>query len=207
MTDISSKIIKRMRSSGRNVRVYTPKDFLDIGSRAAVDQALSRSVKAGKIRRVGHGFYDLPRMSNILKRPAPVNIDDVIKAIVRRDNIRIMPDGLVAANRLGLTNAVPAKLNHMTDGATKTIRVDAWTIKLQHASPKVMCWAGKPAAPVVQALRWLGPNAVKDDQIISTLKRRLPDEVKQNLLRNRRDLPSWATDLPRRLSLDREVAA
>ena len=97
----------------------TPKDFLDVASRQAVDQALSRLVKAGRLRRVGHGLYHLPRISGVLKRPAPVDLDAAIKAIARRDGVRIMPDGLVAANQLGLTNAVPAKPCYVTDGPTR----------------------------------------------------------------------------------------
>ena len=206
MSDISNKIIRRMRPHNKDGGVYTSKDFLDLGSRAAVDQALSRLVKAERLRRIGRGLYDLPRMSGILKRSAPIDIDAVMKAIVRRDNIRIMPDGLMAANRLGLTNAVPARIDYVTDGASKTIEVGGWTIRLRHASPRVMCWTGKPAAPVVQALRWLGPDAAKDDQVILTLKHRLPVSVKQNLFRNSRDLPHWMIKLVHRLLSD-EVAA
>ena len=109
MTGIADKIIRRVRAKGRGKWVCTPKDFLDIGSRAAVDQALSRLVKSGDLRRVGHGLYDLPRISGVLKRPAPVNIDSAVAAVARRDSVRIMNDGIASANQLGLTNAVPAK--------------------------------------------------------------------------------------------------
>ena len=134
MAGIAGKIMKRVRSHGRGKWVGTPKDFLDLGSRAAVDQALSRLVTAGQLRRVGRGLYDMPRISGVLKRPAPASIDAAIAAVTRRDNVRIMPDGLVAANLLGLTNAVPAKAGYVTDGATKTIKIDGRTIR------------GKPAA-------------------------------------------------------------
>ncbi len=69
MTGIADKIIRRVRSMGRGKWVCAAKDFLDIGSRSAVDQSLSRLVKKGDLRRVGCGLYDLPRISGILKRP------------------------------------------------------------------------------------------------------------------------------------------
>ncbi|MDE0236531.1 MAG: DUF6088 family protein, partial [bacterium] len=108
MTTTADKIMKRVSAHGRGKWACSPTDFLDLGSREAVAQALSRLVKAGKLRRIGHGLYDMPRFSDVLNRPAPANVDAVVSALERRDGIQTMPDGLVAANQLGLTNAVPA---------------------------------------------------------------------------------------------------
>ena len=206
MTPMADKITKRVSAHDSGRWVCTPKDFLDLGSREAVDQALSRLVKAGQLRRVGHGLYDMPRFSNVLKRPAPVDLDAAIAALARRDGVRIMPDGLVAANQLGLTNAVPAKVSFVTDGHSRTLKIDGRTVRFRHAGPSVMQWAGKPAAPVVQALRWLGPDAAADAEVVSTLSRRLPDDVKLDLLKNSRDLPGWALPLARDITSDQAVA-
>ena len=206
MTGIADKIMQRVSVHDSGKWVCTPKDFLDLGSREAVDQALSRLVKAGRLRRVGHGLYDMPRISNVLNRPAPVNLDAAIAALTRRDGVRIMPDGLVAANHLGLTNAVPAKVSYVTDGHSRTLKIDGRTVRFRHAGPSVMRWAGRPAAPVVQALRWLGPRAAADGEIVSTLSRHLPDDVKLDLLHNSRDLPGWALPLARSIASDQAVA-
>ena len=202
MTRIADKIVKRVSAHGRGRWVCTPKDFLDLGSRGAVDQALSRLVKAGQLRRAGHGLYDMPRMSTVLKRAAPVDLDAAIEALARRDGVRIVPDGLVAANQLGLTNAVPAKASYLTDGSTRTLKIDGRTVRFRHAGPGVMRWAGKPAAPVVQALRWLGRDMAADPQVVMMLRRRLPDDVKRDLLQNSRDLPGWALPLARSIAAD-----
>ncbi len=206
MTPMADKIMKRVSAHKRGTWVCTPKDFLHLGSREAVDQALSRLVKAGQLRRVGHGLYDMPRMSDVLKRLAPVDLDAAIAALARRDNIRIMPDGLVAANRLGLTNAVPAKVSFLTDGHSRTLKIDGRTVRFRHAGPSVMQWTGKSAAPVVQALRWLGPGAARDAQVVSTLRRHLPDDVKLDLLQNSRDLPGWAMPLAQSITSDSAAA-
>ena len=205
MAPVIDKIMKRVSAHGRGKWVCTPKDFLDLGSRVAVDQALYRLGKAGRLRRVGHGLYDRPRFSEVLKRPAPVDLDAAVAALARRDGVRIMPDGLAAANRLGLTNAVPAKASYVTDGHSRTIKIDGRTVRFRHAGPRVMQWAGKPAAPVVQALRWLGPAAA-DAQVVSTLKRLLPDHVKRDLFENSRDLPGWALPLARSITTNQAVA-
>ena len=205
MTGTPGKIMKRVSTHDSGRWVCTPKDFLDLGSREAVDQALSRLVKAGQLRRIGHGMYNMPRMSDVLKRPAPVDLDVAIAALVRRDGVRIMPDGLVAANQLGLTNAVPAKASYVTDGHSRTLKIDGRTVRFQHAGPSVMKWAGRPSAPVAQALRWLGPNVAADAQVLSTLSRSLPDSVKRDLFENNRDLPGWALPLARQIMADQAV--
>ena len=194
MTTISDKIMRRVVSkSKRHERwVCTPTDFPDIGSRTAVNQALSRLVKRGDLRRVGRGLYDKPRYNPILKGEAPANVRSAVEAIVRRDGIRVMRDGIVFANMLRLTNAVPAHTAYVTDGATRNIQVDGRTIRLRHAGPNVMRWFGKPSAPVAQALRWLGPLASQDKDIIPILKRILPDDVKRDLIQNSAYLPPWA---------------
>ena len=199
MTTISDKIMRRItsRCKRQDRWVCTPTDFVDFGSRAAVDQALSRLVKGGDLRRIGHGLYDKPRYSQILKRTAPVNVDSAVDAIVRRDGIRIMENGIVFANMLRLTNAVPAQISYVTDGPTRNIKVDRATIRLRHAGPNVMRWFGKPSAPVAQALRWLGPLASQDKDVIPILKRILPDDVKRDLIQNSAYLPPWAESIAR----------
>ena len=202
IVSIADRIMTKVAARPIGQWVCTPKDFLDLGSREAVDQALSRLVKAGRLRRVGHGLYDRPRISKVLKRPAPVDMDAAIAAVARRDGVRIMPDGLAVANQLGLTNAVAARISYVTDGHSRALKIDGRTVRFRHAGPGVMRWAGRPAAAVVQALRWLGPGTATDAHVVSILNRNLPDHVKVDLLHHRRDLPGWALPLARSLAND-----
>lgn len=199
MSSTSDRIIKRISSNDNERWVCTPKDFLDLGSRAAVDQSLSRLVRSGRLRRVGRGLYDIPRPSTILKGPRPVDIYSAIDAVARRDGVRIMPDGMVPANRLGLTTGVPAQAWYVTDGRSKTVDIDGMTVRFKHAAPSVMWWTGRPAAPVAQALRWLGPHlgTKAKEETISILRDVLPDYVKLDLLKNCQHLPAWAVPVAR----------
>ncbi len=206
MNSLADRIMERMRTHGSGTWVSTPRDFLDLGSRRGVDQALSRLVRAGKLRRAGRGLYDLPRISPVLKQPAPTDIDAAVAALARRDGIRFMPDGATAAHRLGLTHAVPVRASYATDGATRTVSVDGQTIRFCHAGPRVMRWADRPGAVVMQALRWLGPDAARDPRVVSTLKR-LPDEVRHDLSRNIGDLPGWVQPLARAVAVEETEAA
>ncbi len=56
---IDAAILNRIQS-GAPGDVFAPTDFLDLGSRAAVDQALSRNCRAGLIRKASRGLYDVP---------------------------------------------------------------------------------------------------------------------------------------------------
>jgi hypothetical protein len=55
MTTMQNDILMWIRKKGRG-KVFTPKDFLDLGSRAAADQSLCRLVKEGEMRRLGRGL-------------------------------------------------------------------------------------------------------------------------------------------------------
>ena len=202
MAPVANRIMDRVMDNGAEEWVCTPKDFLDFGSREAIDQALYRLVKAGELRRVGHGLYRMSGIGEVQKSAAPADLDSAVAALARRDGVRMMPDGLFAANQLGLTSAVPAEASYVTDGHSRTLKIDGRTVQFRHAGPQVMWWAGRPAAPVVQVLRWLGRDAAADDQMISELQRLLPTEVKSDLLQNIRSLPGWAIPLVKSIATD-----
>ena len=90
----------------------------------------------------------------------------------------------------------------MTDGSTRELKIGGRTVRFRHAGPSVMQWAGKPAAPVAQALRWLGPDNATDPQVISTLRRHLSDDVKRDLVQNSGGLPGWALPLAHSIAAD-----
>ncbi len=190
MVGIADKIVGRI-SEQKPGWVCTPTDFIDLGSRAAVDQALARLVKKGTLRRAARGLYHMSRKSKILPGHLSADPYSAAEAIARRDNSRMLPDSLDSANLLGLTNAVAAKIVYDTDGYSRTLTVDGMKIRFRHAPPSVMRWAGRPGARVVQALRWLGPHASKDPDVIPILKRVLPDYVKLDLSRDLHYLPVW----------------
>lgn len=201
MTGIADRILRRVRAqTAHGTRtVFTAKDFFDFGSRAATDQALSRLVRAGALRRVSRGMYDLPRVNPILKRSPAPDIDAVVDAVARRDDITIVPNGLAAANRLGLTNAVSARNDYLTDGPSRTLHIGGRIVRLRHAGPKLMSLKDRPAGDIVRALHWLGRDTASGDTVVSTLRRRLPADVKKDLARARRHLDGWTAQVADRV--------
>ncbi|MFN0076326.1 MAG: DUF6088 family protein [Prosthecobacter sp.] len=114
MKSLENEILKRLRGRGRGTAAC-PADFLNLGSRAAVDQVLSRLVKKGTLERVDRGVYALPKISPVLGRLSP-EPEAVAQALARRGAQRLIPAGAHAANLLGLTTQVPARIEYLTDG-------------------------------------------------------------------------------------------
>jgi len=178
-------------------RVWTPEDFADLGPRTAVDQALHRLVASSKLRRIARGFYDTPEDNRLTGKPTYPNPRDVIDALARKGKVRVVVDGLTAANDLGLTNAVPARIGVLTDGRLRPITLGNLTLDFKAAAPSRLYWAGRPAMRFVQALYWLRDMLPSDD---GSLRKRLvsilrdPDHgqaIQDDLRSGVSALPEW----------------
>jgi hypothetical protein len=178
-------------------RVWTPEDFADLGRRTAVDQALHRLVASRNLRRIARGFYDTPKDNRLTGKPTYPNARDVIDALARKGKVRMMIDGLTAANDLGLTDAVPARIDVLTDGRMRPITLGNVTLDFQTAAPSRLYWAGRPAMRFVQALHWLRDMLPSDD---GSLRKRLvsilrdPDHgqaIQDDLRSGLSALPEW----------------
>ncbi|KGE01586.1 MULTISPECIES: DUF6088 family protein [Rhizobium/Agrobacterium group] len=179
--------MKRVRARGRG-GVFTPSDFLGIAGRAAVDQALSRLVKSGKLRRLARGLYDFPKAHPQLGllSPAP---DDIAQALARETGSQLQIAGARAANALGLTTQVPAKTTYLTDGPSRKIVLGKRVVDLRHASPKHLIAPGSAAGTVVQALRHVG--AMRAGDVAQVAVRRLSANDKKMLASSAVQAPAW----------------
>jgi hypothetical protein len=193
---INNKVLSRIYCK-KGGWVFTPVNFLDLGSRAAIDQILGRLARSGTIRRLARGLYDYPR-----KHPdfgnIPSNYERIAQALAGRDSLKIQPSGAYAANLLGLSDQVPAKVVFLTDGHSRTVKVGKLTIKLKRTTPKNMATAGRISGLVIQALRYLKQRNV-DPAIIAKLKRRLSGEDKNILMRDLRYAPVWIGEIFKQL--------
>jgi hypothetical protein len=187
ITSVPNRIMKRARAGGRG-GVFTPRDFLDVAARAAVDQALSRLAKGGKLRRLTRGLYDFPKVHPKLGplSPAP---DDVAQALARETGSQVQIAGARAANALGLSTQVPAKSIYLTDGPSRRVVLGKRVVDLRHASPKHLIAPGSPAGTVVQALRHLGP--VRATDVVHVAARQLSASDKKTLATSAVQAPAW----------------
>jgi hypothetical protein len=191
---IDSQVTKRVYKRGRGW-VFTPKHFLDLGGRRAVDLALYRLKATGTIRQLARGLYDYPRQDPVLGTVAP-SADAIARALVVRDAIRLQPSGAYAANQLGLSNQVPSRVVFLTDGPARKVRIGKREIILQRTTPRNMATAGRKSGTIIQALRHLGKDQV-DDRVIATLRRHIDDGDRASLRKDIIHAPAWIADLLR----------
>jgi len=204
MADLKSTVADRI-SRAPTAHVWTPVDFLDLGNRDAIDKTLQRLVQAGQLRRIDRGLYDVPRINSLTRRPAVADYRQIIDALSRRDQLRMLVDGLTAANDLGLTTAVPAHVVIHTDARRRSIRLDNLVIEFKQTAPSKLYWAGRPAMRIVQALRWLKDTLPTDrDRILAQLtvilkERRHGKALRDDLRAGIGTLPAWMQVIVREL--------
>lgn len=204
MSDLKSAVISLVNADGTS-HVWVPTDFAAFGSRDAVDKTLQRMVRDGELRRIDRGLYDRPTINRLTKRPTNPDYRAVVDAIARRDQLRLLVDGMTAANDLGLTDAVPARVTIHTDARRRAVRLDNLVIEFKQTAPSRLYWAGRPAMRVVQALHWLKDTLATDRQrILSKLSKLLADPVhgdaiRKDLLEGFSTLPTWMQSLVREL--------
>ena len=193
---IDKMVINRIYGKKRGW-VFTPNHFFDLGSRTAVAQSLSRLVKAGTIRRLSRGLYDYPEKHRSLGE-LPPNYERIAQALTGRDNTKIQPSGAYAANMLGLSDQVPARIVFLTDGKNKEVQVNNHQIILKNTTPKNMATAGRISGVVIQALRYLKQENVNDGTV-DILRKKLSSGDKRQLMKDIRLSPVWIGDIFRRL--------
>lgn len=104
------------RMSAQSIGIWTPVDFLDLGSREAVDQGLHRLRASKDLRRIARGLYDKPGMNRLTGNPTFPDYQHVVDALARRDQVRMVVDGITAANDLGLSRCRRARSYSRTRG-------------------------------------------------------------------------------------------
>ena len=187
LQSINNKIISRIYGNGRGW-CFTPNNFCDLGSPEAVRIALHRFEKKGTIRRLARGIYEYPKKHSTigLLSPSP---DKIARAISKRDAIRIQPSGAYAANILGLSNHIPAKIVFLTDGLGRKVMIGPYEIKFKRTTPRNMAVA-KSSGTLILALKHLGKKQISQSKI-KYIKKTLSGPIKTRLKKDSIYAPGW----------------
>ncbi len=207
--NLRNRILDRIKAQPD--KVWTPVDFLDLGPRAAVDKALQRLARTRVLSRVDRGLYHRTRINRFTGKPVVPDHNAIIDAVARRDQSRVVIDGFTAANDLGLTTAVPARITVLADARLRPIRLGNQQIRFQVAAPSRLYWAGHPAMRIVQALYWLQDLLASDRATIMQRLRTIlsnsdhgpafRDDLRQGL----HTLPTWMQSVVRDLLDERTI--
>lgn len=171
------------------------KELLHLGSRAAVDQALSRLARRGQLLRAGRGLYLRPVEARFGTRPP--SVEHVVQALAGSKGEVIASHGAAAANALGLTTQVPIRAVYLTSGRSRQLKLGEQTVELRHAPGWQLAMAGRRAGDAIRALAWLGEAHA--DEALRTLRRRLPASTLAEIAAARPRLPTWLAEQVSRL--------
>jgi hypothetical protein len=206
-SDTLNRINDRIASAAPS-GVWSRADFLDIGTPNAVEKALQRLTRRGDIRRPHRGLYDKPGISQLTGKMVFPPRASFIDAIARRDKLRVLVDGMTAANDLGLTTAVPARSTIYADTYPRTIEIEAnagdphatkaviYRLDFKRISAKTAFWAGRPAMRVIQALNWFRDDRSNLDTLVGGIIRQLSQNPhRQSIIKDLREnihaIPAW----------------
>lgn len=198
---VDNQVVKRIYGRGRG-SVFTPNDFSDLGTYAAVAQSLSRYAKSGTIRRLAPGVYDYPATSPLTGTLSP-SPEKVARALAGRDEIRLVPTGAYAANLLGLSEQVPMRITFLTDGRSRKVKVGNLEIHLRHSSTRFLSTRTEIGGLIIQALRYLGKDHIGDREY-TILRKRVPVEARKEMLTDIRRAPVWIANIMRKLAAEPE---
>ena len=188
---LSKKLAQRIAQKTRNEagRVFTPFDFLDLGSPHSVGMAFLRLVRGGSLRRLARGLYDVPRRHPLLGELLPT-AEAIAQALARKDGAKIQPMEAMAANLLGLSEQVPVKAVFLTDGPGHTVKVGPLTVQLKQRSLRQVGKAASTSSLVFAALRSLGKDHVTNARV-AHLRETLNLKDRKRLLKDLPLAPAW----------------
>ena len=193
------KILIKVKKAKRGTLFFT-NDFTAFGKPDAIRQALQRLVKSGEIDRLAAGIFVRPQKDDITGKVMP-DIEDVAKAIARRDRVRIVPTGDYALNRLGLSTQVPMNIVYLTDGTARKIKIGNYTIVFKKVAPKNVAAIGEISRLAIQALKTIGKQCITKEEIqyIQTV---LQDEKPTHLAYDIRLAPAWVQEIFKTIQKD-----
>lgn len=189
MNTLAETILERTSGLPEGTPIYA-KELLHLGSRAAVDQALSRLARRGQLMRAGRGVYVRPIESRFGRR-AP-SASSVVEKIAHITGEAIAPHGAAVANKLGLTTQVPVRSVYLTSGRSRQLKLGSQVVELRHAPHWQFALGNQPSGEVLRALAWLGPE--KAGAALRTLKRKLSASELRAIASARSMLPSWLAE-------------
>lgn len=184
--------IEKVRIRARTLeqgKPYTVKDFLKYGSRAAVDQALTRVVREGLLSRPVRGIYVRPKINPYTGEVPPEPIE-IAKTMAKEVGAEIQVQGAEAARQMGLTTQVPVRTVFYTTGPSRSFFLGKMEIILKKVSPRKLSLSGKPGI-ALSALWYLGKSGMTQEAI-----RKVQSNLSQTEFHKltTADMPGWMHD-------------
>ena len=188
MHSISDKIMDYAEARPES-SLLCPNEFLDLGNRTAIYQALSRLTRQRRLMRIHQGIY-VRTIETRFGRCLP-DFNKVIEELSKFWGVTIVPSGGGSANFLGLTEQVPVVLSYLTSGPDRELQFYT-KVKLRHAPRWQLLAPYRRAGTVIRALTFLSPSEA--EEALGKVLPKLAEESLAELLSFRRMLPAWIAE-------------
>ena len=189
MASIEENILTAIKAKGRG-SIFFPSDFTSYGEVKAIGKSLERLTAKGDIIRLARGIYLYPEIDTVLGLGILMpSIEQIAEMIARRDKARIVPTGIYALNKLGISTQVPMNIVYLTDGAPRKVSLgNGRSIQFKYTTPKNLSFTNSLAMLVTFALKEV--DNITDD-IAKQIKNVLQKEQKENVLADEALMPAW----------------
>lgn len=185
---VESKVAEMLNTLQKGSIVFVD-SFLDLGNHESIKKALFRLERKEVLIRLAHGIYLYPKTDKDLGVLYP-SVEEIAVAIAKRDKATIIPTGIHALNKLGLSTQIPLNVVFLTDGAARSIKIGTRTITFKKTSPKNLMVKGEISALVIQALKSMGQDKI-DNEVLHKMYDLLKNEKKEIILHDAKLAPAW----------------
>lgn len=192
---IESKILSSIKKCGRGNLLFAS-DFVRYGEQKSVSKALERMMKEGTILRISHGIYYYPKIDKVLGLGVLYpTLEDIAEGIAKRDKARIVPTGLYALNRLGLSTQIPMNVVYLTDGFNRKITLyNGSSIQFKRTTPKNFAFHSQLAMLLTFAFKSLGKEGITPEVLVHT-KELLAKENRKVIEQDYQLMPAWVSSI------------
>jgi hypothetical protein len=165
-----NRVFRRIQARGKGW-VFSAIDFLPDLRHWEIRQSFVALEKEKKISRILPGLYYYPEYSQLLRKNVAPDIWRVAKALARKYDWKIFPEGNTALNYLALSTQIPARYNYISSGGHRLYKIGKMTLEFCHRTLRESTIRNKKTNLVVQALKSLG-KVHADRDFLKLLSRR-----------------------------------
>jgi hypothetical protein len=177
---VAEKIRSRIKRFKQG-QLFILNDFLDISDKDATKLVISRMVKEGVLKRAYNGVYYKPKINMLLNMEVPPSDYAILTNIARKNNQHLVPAGNTALNLVGLSTQIPVIYEYITDGPSRTIRLESGLEnRLKHSGTKKF-FRNDEVNLTFEVLTYLD-DADIDGRVLTTLARRHDEQSFKDLV-------------------------
>ena len=136
--------------------LLSPKEFLHLANRSAIDKTLSRLTQEGKLMRVCRGMYVAPCYGRFGAR-AP-STESIVRAIEKKYGETVVPTGVTEANAFGLATQIAVREIFLTSGSSRTLLLGKRVVEFRHGTRWEIAMGSRMAGQAIRAMAWVGPE-------------------------------------------------